>query len=77
MGRRRTRVGVAVADDGRTEPRAGGREDAEAAFRRVLSRRLVAQRGLSGADLEREVERLLGKARTMRLVDEGRISRGL
>lgn len=66
-----------AADDGRTEPGAGGPEAAEAAFRRVLSRRLAAERGLSGATLAREVERLLVEARAMRLVDESRMSRGL
>ena len=65
-----------MEDDGRAEPGSGCPEDAEAAFRRVLSRRR-AERALSGADLEREVERLLGKARTMRLVDGSRMSRGL
>ena len=63
-----------MADDGHAGPEAGMPEDGEAAFRRVLSRRL-AGRGLSGPDLEREVERLFNKAETMRLVDEGRMSR--
>ena len=65
-----------MADDGRTQPDAGGPEEAGAAFRRVLWRKL-AERGLCGADLEQEVERLLGKARAMRPVDGSRMSGGL
>ncbi len=51
-----------------------GVEGAEAAYRRILARKL-AKRGLSGTGLEREVKRLLGKAKTMRLADESRMSR--
>jgi hypothetical protein len=40
-----------MADDGRTQPDAGGPEEAGAALRRVLWRKL-AERGLCGADLE-------------------------
>ncbi len=65
-----------MADDGRMAMEAVGPEEAEAVCRRVLSRRSAARR-LSGADLEREVERLLGKAKAMRLVDESRMSRVL
>ena len=55
----------------RTAPRTEG---AETAFWRILARKLAAW-GLSSADLDREVERLLAKARAMRLVDGSRMSR--
>lgn len=63
-----------MADEGARRREAVGIEGAEAAYRRVLARKL-AERGFSGADLEREVERLLGVAMAMRL-DGGRVQRG-
>jgi hypothetical protein len=55
-----------MADEEARRREAAGVEGAEAAYRRILARKL-AERGFSGADLEREVERLLAVARTMRL----------
>lgn len=55
-----------MADEGARRRKAVGIEGAEAAYRRILGRKL-AERGFSGSDLEREVERLLAVVRTMRL----------
>ncbi len=64
-----------MADDEARRREAAGVEVAEAAYRRILARKL-AERGFSGAALEREIARLLAVARTMRLSRRGRMPRG-
>lgn len=63
-----------MADEGARRRMAAGAEGAEAAYRRIPVRKL-AERGFSGAALEREVDRLLAVAGTMRL-GGGRAPRG-